>query len=66
MCIRDRFIEDKLVWNKSVIFENYIKEAVDIQKAMEESKPLCTSKEKSKEIRIRYQNLAKEIIQTIS
>ena len=62
----ERFIEDKLVWNKSVIFENYIKEAVDIQKAMEESKPLCTSKEKSKEIRIRYQNLAKEIIQTIS
>jgi chromosome partitioning protein len=62
----ERFIEDELVWNKSIIFENYIKEAVDIQKAMEESKPLCTSKEKSKEIRIRYQNLAKEIIQTIS
>ncbi|KKL05821.1 hypothetical protein LCGC14_2602210 [marine sediment metagenome] len=62
----ERFIEDKLVWNKSKIYENYIKEAVDIQKAMEESRPLCTSKEKSKEIRIRYQNLAKEIIQTIS
>ena len=62
----ERFIEDELVWNKSIIFENYIKEAVDIQKAMEESKPLCTSKEKSKEIRTRYQNLAKEIIQTIS
>jgi chromosome partitioning protein len=62
----ERFIEDELVWNKSIIFENYIKEAVDIQKAMEESKPLCTSKEKSKEIRIRYQNLAKEIIQTMS
>ncbi len=61
----ERFIEDELVWNKSIIFENIIKEAVDIQKAMEESKPLCTSKEKSKEVRTRYQNLAKEIIQTI-
>ncbi len=61
----ERFIEDKLVWNKAKIFENYIKEAVDIQKAMEESKPLCTSKQKTKEIRTRYQNLAKEIIQNM-
>lgn len=61
----ERFIEDELIWNRSIIFENKIKEAVDIQKAMEESKPLCTSKEKSREIRIRYQNLAKEIIQNI-
>lgn len=61
----ERFIEDELVWNKAKIFENTIKEAVDIQKAMEESKPLCTSKQKTKEIRIRYQNLAKEIIQNM-
>lgn len=61
----ERFIEDELVWNKAKIFENNIKEAVDIQKAMEESKPLCTSKQKTKEIRIRYQNLAKEIIQNM-
>ncbi len=61
----ERFIEDELVWNKAKIFENNIKEAVDIQKAMEESKPLCTSKQKTKEIRTRYQNLAKEIIQNI-
>jgi chromosome partitioning protein len=61
----ERFIEDELVWNKAKIFENNIKEAVDIQKAMEESKPLCTSKQKTKEIRTRYQNLAKEIIQNM-
>lgn len=61
----ERFIEDELVWNKAKIFENNIKEAVDIQKAMEDSKPLCTSKQKTKEIRIRYQNLAKEIIQNM-
>ncbi len=61
----ERFIEDKLVWEKAKIFENTIKETVDIQKAMEESKPLCTSKQKTKEIRTRYQSLAKEIIQTI-
>ena len=61
----ERFIEDELVWNKAKIFENNIKEAVDIQKAMEESKPLCTSKQKTKEIRTRYQNLAKEIIKNI-
>lgn len=61
----ERFIEDELVWNKAKIFENNIKEAVDIQKAMEDSKPLCTSKQKTKEIRTRYQNLAKEIIQNM-
>lgn len=61
----ERFIEDELVWNKAKIFENNIKETVDIQKAMEDSKPLCTSKQKTKEIRIRYQNLAKEIIQNM-
>ena len=61
----ERFIEDELVWNKAKIFENNIKEAVDIQKAMEDSKPLCTSKQKTKEIRIRYQSLAKEIIQNM-
>lgn len=61
----DRFVEDELVWNKAKIFENIIKEAADIQKAMEDSKPLCTSKQKTKEIRTRYQNLAKEIIQNM-
>lgn len=61
----DRYIEDKLVWEKAKLFENKIKEAADIQKAMEESKPLCTSRQKSTEIRIQFQNLAREIIQNM-
>jgi len=35
----DRFKEDKLVWEKSKVFENKVKEVFDIQKAMEQSKP---------------------------
>jgi len=61
----ERYIEDNFVWRKARLFENKIKEAVDIQKAVEESRPLCTSREKSREIRIQFQNLAKEIIQNM-
>ena len=61
----DRYVEDKLVWDKAKLFENKIKEAADIQKAMEYSKPLCTSRQKSTEIRIQFQNLAREIIQNM-
>ena len=57
----DRFKEDQLVWEKSTVFENVIKEAVHVQKAMQESKPLCTSKQKNATVRIQFQNLAKEI-----
>ncbi|MHA1196934.1 MAG: ParA family protein [Promethearchaeota archaeon] len=58
----DRFKEDGLVWENSKVFENKIKEVVDIQKAMEQSKPLCTSTFKNKDIRTIFQNLAKEIL----
>jgi len=61
----NRYIEDELVWDKAKLFENKIKEAADIQKAMEDSKPLCTSRQKLKEIRIQFQSLAKEIIQNM-
>lgn len=61
----NRYIEDNLVWENAILFENKIKEAADIQKAVEDSKPLCTSRQKSKEIRIQFQNLAREIIQNM-
>ena len=61
----EMFIEDNLVWNRAIIYENKIKEAADIQKALEDSKPLCTSRQKGKEIRIIFQNLAKEIMNGI-
>ena len=60
-----RYIEDNLVWENAKLFENKIKEAADIQKAVEDSKPLCTSRQKSTEIRIQFQNLAREIIQNM-
>jgi len=60
-----RYIEDNLVWDNAKLFENKIKEAADIQKAVEDSKPLCTSRQKSTEIRILFQHLAKEIIQNM-
>ena len=60
-----RYIEDNLVWENAKLFENKIKEAADIQKAVEASKPLCTSRQKSTEIRIQFQNLAREIIQNM-
>ena len=61
-----RYIEDNLVWDNAKLFENKIKEAADIQKAVEDSKPLCTSRQKSTEIRILFQHLAKEIIQNMT
>lgn len=61
-----RYIEDNLVWDNAKLFENKIKEAADIQKAVEDSKPLCTSRQKSTEIRIQFQHLAKEIIQNMT
>ena len=61
-----RYVEDNLVWENAKLFENKIKEAADIQKAVENSKPLCTSKQKSTEIRIQFQNLAREIIQNMT
>ena len=60
-----RYIEDNLVSEDAKLFENKIKEAADIQKAVEDSKPLCTSKQKSTEIRIQFQHLAREIIQNM-
>ena len=60
-----RYIEDNLVWENAKLFENKIKEAADIQKAVEDSKPLCTSRQRSTQIRIQFQNLAKEIIQNM-
>ena len=61
-----RFIEDELVWNKARLYENNIKEAVAVQRAIDESKPLCTSTQKKEDVRIQFQQLAKEIIQDIN
>lgn len=60
-----RFIEDDLVWEKARLFENQIKEMVAVQRAVEESKPLCTSKQKNEIVRIQFQNLAKEILDNL-
>ncbi|MGQ4874631.1 MAG: ParA family protein [Promethearchaeia archaeon] len=61
-----RFKEEGLIWENSKVFESIIKERADIQKALEESKPLCASKFKNKESRIFFQNLAKEILQSMN
>ncbi|MFX1392205.1 MAG: ParA family protein [Promethearchaeota archaeon] len=61
-----RFIEDGLVWKNARLYENNIKVAVAVQRAIDESMPLCTSRQKREDVRTQFQNLAKEIIQELN
>ena len=62
----NRFKEDDLIWGNTKVFENGIKEAVAVQKAIDDSKPLCTSRQKNEAVRTQFQSLAREILQEIN